>query len=104
MKQFWERYVDQVAFVDYNPWENIYDARHKNISIPCSDLWRRMFVWWDGRVAPCDVDYLTTLSSDSVLEKTIPDIWQGNVYTQLRKKHMKGDRQLIEPCTRCVVV
>jgi len=55
MEKFWKRFVDQVAFVDYNPWENVYDSSKKEVDEPCSDLWRRMFVWWDGRVAPCDV-------------------------------------------------
>ena len=56
MKSFWGELVDQVAFVDYNPWENIYNSPVKNIKKPCSDLWRRMFVWWDGKVNPCDSD------------------------------------------------
>ena len=104
MDDFWGHLVDQVMFVDYNPWENIYDAKKNNMDKPCSDLWRRMFVWWDGKVAPCDVDYLTTLSNESVLDKTIPEIWQGKKYTELRDRHLKGERQSMEPCSRCVVV
>ena len=26
MEKFWSRFVDQVAFVDYNPWENAYES------------------------------------------------------------------------------
>ena len=47
MEKFWSRFVDQVAFVDYNPWENAYDSEKTLIETPCSDLWRRMFIWWD---------------------------------------------------------
>ena len=36
--------INQVAFVDYNPWENVYNSNESQISKPCSDLWRRMFV------------------------------------------------------------
>jgi len=104
MEQFWKQYVDQVAFVDYNPWENVYDADKKNITAPCSDLWRRMFVWWDGKMAPCDVDYLTTLSEQSVLNNSISELWNGEMYRNLRKKHLAGKRQSLEPCSRCVVV
>ena len=104
MLQFWKKYVDQVAFVDYNPWENVYDAKHTNIATPCSDLWRRMFIWWDGKVAPCDVDYLTTLTNESLQQKTISDIWNGNTYQQLRHKHLTGNRHLLNPCSRCSVV
>jgi len=104
MENFWHKYVDQVAFVDYNPWENVYDAEKKNITTPCSDLWRRMFVWWDGRVASCDVDYLTTLSEENVLNNSISDIWNREMYRNLRKEHLAEQRQLLEPCSRCVVV
>jgi wyosine [tRNA(Phe)-imidazoG37] synthetase (radical SAM superfamily) len=104
MVQFWNRYVDQVAFVDYNPWENVYDSDKKGIDTPCSDLWRRLFVWWDGKVAPCDVDYLTTLCDETLLNSSISEIWNGNTYNTLRQKHLEGERQKQEPCSRCVVV
>ena len=104
MERFWRQYVDQVAFVDYNPWENVYDAAKKYVDHPCSDLWRRMFIWWDGRVAPCDVDYLTTLSTDTITVNTIPEIWNGENYKRLRDNHLSGRRSTMEPCSRCVVV
>jgi len=103
MESFWGEFVDQVVFVDYNPWENVYESKKTGIVDPCSDLWRRMFIWWDGLVAPCDVDYLTTLSQESVIEKSISEIWQGNMYEKLRKQHVK-DRACVEPCSRCTVV
>lgn len=104
MEKFWGHLVDQVMFVDYNPWENVYDAEKKGISTPCSDLWRRMFVWWDGRVAPCDVDYLTKLSEETIESKSVSEIWQGGMYSLLREKHLSNKRQNIEPCSRCIVV
>jgi len=104
MEKFWKRFVDQVAFVDYNPWENVYDSSKKEVDEPCSDLWRRMFVWWDGRVAPCDVDYLTTLSQEKFPDTSIPEIWNSEMYQRLRQKHLEHERKDIEPCRRCVVV
>jgi organic radical activating enzyme len=103
MEAFWGDLVDQVMFVDYNPWENVYNSKKTNIDESCSDLWRRMFIWWDGLVAPCDVDYLTKLSKETVLNNSVAEIWQGNMYTDLRKKHLE-DRSCIEPCSRCTVV
>ena len=80
------------------------DADKKNITMPCSDLWRRMFVWWDGKVAPCDVDYLTRLSNESITNSSVSEIWNGNMYKELRNKHLAGERASLEPCSRCVVV
>jgi len=90
--------------VDYNPWENVYDSEKKGIVKPCSDLWRRLFVWWDGQVCPCDVDYLTTLSNDQFPTRSLRDIWNGDSYSSLRQRHLSKERQSIEPCARCVVI
>ena len=104
MNSFWGDYVDQVAFVDYNPWENAYDADKTEVNAPCSDLWRRMFIWWDGKVGMCDVDYLTKLSNEKIQNKSISDIWNGDAYSSLRNKHLSGKRDNLEPCSRCTVV
>ena len=104
IENFWKRYVDQVAFVDYNPWENIYDSLPSGVSEACSDLWRRMFVWWDGRIAPCDVDYLTKLSTDYFQGERIENIWGGQNYQKLRKTHIEGKRNCLNPCSKCVVI
>jgi len=104
MEQFWKQYVDQVVFVDYNSWENVYDADKKSIDEPCSDLWRRLFIWWDGRVAPCDVDYLTTLSKERIQDSPVSKIWNSEMYQQLRQRHLSGERKNLEPCSRCMVV
>ena len=34
MENFWSRFVDEVAFVDYNPWENAYDSEKTLIEAP----------------------------------------------------------------------
>jgi MoaA/NifB/PqqE/SkfB family radical SAM enzyme len=104
MESFWKHLVDQVAFVDYNPWENVYDAEKNGIESPCSDLWRRLFVWWDGRVCPCDVDYLTTLSKERFPNSSLSEIWQGQTFSNLRKRHLSKRRKDLDPCSRCVVV
>ena len=99
----WGSLVDQVAFVQYNPWENAYDAEYSGVDTPCSDLWRRMFLWWDGRVAVCDVDYLTKLIDDNISSDSIKNLWSGETYSLLRSRHMLGERNKLEPCSRCVV-
>ena len=102
--QFWKRYVDQVAFVDYNPWESVYLSAPNQVTAPCSDLWRRMFVWWDGLANPCDVDYRSTLQVGSVFDSDVSSLWTGPGYSTLRQAHLDGKRQTISPCKGCVLV
>lgn len=104
MKNLWGDLVDQVAFVDYNPWENSYEKKPNGLSTPCSDLWRRMFIWWDGKINPCDVDYKSKLSVGNVMNKKIDNLWNSDFYNNLRKKHLENKRQSISPCNSCTVI
>lgn len=104
IEKFWHDYVDQVAFVEYNPWENPYDQDANGMTDVCSDLWRRMFVWWDGRANPCDVDYRSTLAVGNIAKTSLSDLWHSPAYRNLREAHLQGNRQSSSPCKSCVVV
>lgn len=104
MEAFWGELVDQVAFVKYNPWENTYEQPVNAITAPCSDLWRRMLVWWDGTVNPCDVDYKSTLTVGNVKDKPLEKLWRSEPYEKLRQDHLLARRSRRRPCASCVVV
>ncbi len=104
MEKVWGEKVDQVAFVDYMPWENVYKSKHSGIQSPCSDLWRRMFVWWDGKVNPCDVDYKSELSVGNIKDNNLSDLWKSIKYNNLRKRHMSKLRKNTSPCNKCVLI
>ena len=104
MEKYWGDFVDQVAFVNYVPWENVYQSKYSKIQTPCSDLWRRLFVWWDGKVNPCDVDYKSELSLGNIKNHNISELWKSDNYNNLRKKHIEKLRSKVSPCNRCVVV
>ena len=104
MQKLWGDLVDQVAFVEYNPWENTYQQPINDIVTPCSDLWRRMFVWWDGKVNPCDTDYKSTLSVGSIAERGLGELWTSEAYDRLRRNHLERRRHAQSPCNRCTVV
>jgi wyosine [tRNA(Phe)-imidazoG37] synthetase (radical SAM superfamily) len=104
MQKVWGRLVDQVAFVQYNPWENVYNQPANRIDKACSDLWRRMFVWWDGKANPCDVDYKSTLSQGSIKEFDLSELWQSSGYKDLRADHINSKRESRKPCSACTVI
>ena len=104
MKKFWDGLVDQVAFVEYNPWENNYEKEKNEIKTPCSDLWRRMFVWWDGKTNPCDVDYKSKLSVGNFSNFTLNNLWNSDSYEELRKTHLNQKRFNLDPCSSCSVI
>lgn len=103
MISVWGELADQVSFVKYSPWEKIYQAEPNEIVTSCSDLWRRMFIWFDGSVSPCDNDYKASLKIGSIDQNSITDIWLSSEYNGLRKSHLDHSRGELEPCRRCVV-
>lgn len=104
MEAFWGEMVDQVAFVKYNPWENTYENPVNDVTTPCSDLWRRMFVWFDGRVNPCDVDFKSSLAVGNAREKSLAELWRSEGYERLRALHLAKQRSQAFPCNRCTVI
>ncbi len=104
MESLWGGLVDQVAFVNYNPWENTYQRPINDVVAPCSDLWRRMFVWFDGRVNPCDVDYRSTLAVGTLGDGPLAELWSGEPYASYRAAHLDRRRGSMSPCNRCTLV
>ena len=98
----WKSYADIVAFTNYTPWESSYTNPQNDIIQPCTELWRRMFVWWDGKVNPCDYDYKSLLSKWNAKQGSITKIWNSDYYNKLRKKHLNKERRDLEPCKKCI--
>jgi len=104
MESLWGALVDQVVFVAYNPWEKTYEMPVHSLKPPCSDLWRRLFVWFDGKYNPCDVDYLSKLSVGTFPELSLTQVWRSDAYERMRANHLAGRRSEHAPCNRCVLV
>ena len=105
MKKQWKKYADVVAFTNYTPWQSSYENDENDITTPCSELWRRFFVWWDGKMNPCDFDYksLLSLGTYSKNNLNIKKVWKSDSYTKLREAHVNKNRKNYEPCTRCIM-
>lgn len=106
MSDQWKRFADVVAFTNYTPWQDSYNNPANDLETPCTELWRRMFAWWDGTANPCDFDYKSILSHWNLegSNLTVQDIWTSEHYNELRNHHLSLGRGSIEPCRRCVVV
>ena len=57
-RDFWIKRCDHVSagypLERWNTYENEPDINTKD---PCENLWDRMYIWFDGKVNPCDADY-----------------------------------------------
>ncbi|MCM1174219.1 MAG: SPASM domain-containing protein [Blautia sp.] len=100
---FWKSLVDEVALVELEErWNTYENAVFVTAAKPCNRLWHQMYIWWDGKCAVCDNDYLTKIEIGKVDEnQTIRDVWNGEVYNKIRKFHLNGQRNECFPCDRC---
>ena len=101
-RDFWIKRSDHVtASYPLERWNTYENTKHDNISDPCENLWDRMYVWFDGKVNPCDADYKSYLSFGNVTENSIRDIWNNKIIEELRNKHLAKKRCSVNPCDRC---
>lgn len=101
MEAFWGDLAQQVSFVQYNPIDNVYKQEENDIKSPCSELWRRMFIWWDGKVNPCENDYQSMLSVGNFNSNSLKELWQSDNFKKLRQNHLDQQRSQRFPCRRC---
>jgi len=101
-KEFWIQRCDHVtASFPLERWNTYENKKHPSINDPCENFWDRMYVWFDGKVNPCDADYKSQLSYGNFNETSIKEIWNDKSISKLRNSHLKGDRNKITPCDRC---
>jgi len=103
--KFWSPLVDEVALV---PCEERWDVYNNPVNPenahPCSYIWERFYVWFDGTCNPCDVDYKSKLSPGKLgAGVSIKDVWNNGAYASLRHVHFEQRRGVLNPCDRCGV-
>lgn len=102
--EFWQKFVDEVGIKKaYERWDTYFNEPTPEFKKPCSLLWERMYIWYDGKVNPCDSDYKSYLSYGDVTKESIKDIWGSNMINKLREDHIKLNRNDYNPCDRCGV-
>ena len=101
MTEFWSKIVDEVSIKSAALRWDTYKNPINQIKEPCLNLWNRMYIWYDGKVNPCDTDYKSYLCVGNAKEKSIKELWNSEKYIKLRNLHIQKNRGKIEPCDRC---
>ena len=101
MTSFWKEHVDEVAIKPATPRWDSYNNEKYYKKEPCTQLWERIYVWYDGKLNPCDFDYKSFLSVGNIENSSIKEVWNSEAYNLLRKKHLDKKRDNCYPCDRC---
>ena len=100
--KFCKNNVDHVVMVEMSERWDTYNNPIENAGVhPCNFLWGEMYVWYDGKCNPCDVDYKSELLVGNIKENSIKQIWNGEQYKKLRSLHHSGKRNECFPCDHC---
>lgn len=69
--------------------------------LPCSYLWQRMVINYDGKVTMCCRDYNCEHVMGDINTDSIEEVWNGEKYRDYREFHEKLERQNIGACANC---
>ena len=99
----WTNYCDDAYLSPAEErWDTYNNQPHPDITSSCIYPWERLYIWHDGTINPCDVDYKSFLSPGNINDfSTLEDAWQH--LTLLRSQHLNGNRCNVSPCDRCGV-
>lgn len=101
-EKFWIKRSDHVtAGYPLDRWHTYNNVEHPEINDPCYNLWQRMYVWYDGKVNPCDADYKSYLSYGEATTDSLKNIWMSKKISELRKAHLCNERKNFNPCNKC---
>lgn len=67
----------------------------------CRQIYRRMTIFADGNVVPCDQDFNAQIPLASIREQSLIDIWQGLSLHELRESHLTENFCPNILCSRC---
>ena len=69
--------------------------------LPCSYLWQRMVINYDGKVTMCCRDYNCEHVMGDINTDSIEEVWNGDKYLNYRTLHESLARQNIRACANC---
>lgn len=101
--KFWSSRVDEFGVKGLHEHVGIYGYSDADAGLsPCSLLWERVYVWWDGTVNPCSEDYLSSLSIGKLdSDTTIRSLWHSDKMRDYRETHLRKNRESLDVCRRC---
>ena len=103
-KNFWIKRSDHVtASYPLERWDTYNNKPHDKITDACENLWDRMYVWFDGKINPCDADYKSYLNYGDAKKNNLKKIWNDKIIEKTRRMHLVKERNKIVPCDRCGV-
>ncbi|MFA5034374.1 MAG: radical SAM/SPASM domain-containing protein [Candidatus Margulisiibacteriota bacterium] len=105
--KFWENKANRIGFSRYRSGENRVGEKGRvqkfGERFPCSQLWQRMVVLWDGTVLMCCGDHHMRSPIGNAKETPLAEIWRGAKLNAIRELHLKHRYDDVAACVGCEV-
>jgi radical SAM protein with 4Fe4S-binding SPASM domain len=116
--RYWQPRVDRVSIADRTDWLGELKKTDRAAPVrgrlrvmddaqwqmPCPAPWHKLYVYADGRVAPCCEDAaLRQLILGNANDNTLREIYHGPAYAALREQHLSERRNSHRICGGCRV-
>lgn len=70
---------------------------------PCSQIWQRLMICWNGQVRMCCGDWYGEVVLGNIKEMNVYDIWHGKKLNRIRKLHTERNFDKIPICAHCEI-
>ena len=105
---FWKDKVNRIGFSRYrSPERKINDSRRAlespDYPVPCSQLWQRLLVTYNGDILMCCGDHLALNILGNASRTTLKEVWNSDTLRNYRKLHLDNESNLIKACSICEV-
>jgi organic radical activating enzyme len=104
---YWRSRVDEVIYMRANNWAGQVQLDKLTPACPsaspCRFLWTSMVVLWDGTVPLCCLDSSASHVLGRVGDASIGQVWTGTALSQIRDKHLQGERGEVPLCRACAI-
>ena len=103
----WRQYVDVVRVYEQHDEKGrlVDPCIQKKIDVLCDrkpyrKVFTDMIIYWDGRLALCNYDWDEKREIGNVLQTSLQEAWNSEVYEEIRKMHMSGmiDDSICKDC------
>jgi radical SAM protein with 4Fe4S-binding SPASM domain len=101
---YWLEIVDVVrvgAVYENGKWQN--EAAVPAKRVPCPALYTSMAVHHNGDVSVCCLDAYSETNVGNVFEKGVKAVWNGSLFSEIRKYHETGQYHKVPFCKNCNV-
>jgi len=106
--RFWKKIVNKIGFSRYRSKERLIDDERRVseaplVRVPCSQLWQRLLVTYDGQILMCCGDHKALNPLGNINEMSLKDAWNSKKLATIREMHLNNESEKIPACAICEV-